>query len=159
MSLLGAGELLKFAVMIEENGEKFYRAWAEKAESEEQKKFFNHLADEEIKHKKLFEELKAKVGEYKVDEVDIQGQYDAYLRTFTEEVLFNGKSQEAEMAKVSDMKAAVDFAMKQELDSLLFYTDLKNFVPKEHEDAVERIKQEERKHFTDLAVFKKKISS
>lgn len=157
MSLLSAGELLKFAVMIEENGEKFYRNWAAKAQNDEQKSFFTRLADEEIKHKHMFAELKSIVGDQPADDIENQGLYDAYLRTFSEEVLFNEKSKEAEKAAVTDMKSAVEFAMKQELDSLLFYTDLKNYVPKKHEDAVEKIKQEERRHFTDLAVFKRDL--
>ena len=157
MSLLGVDELLKYAVRIEETGEEFYREWAGKAENEEQKKFFTHLADEEIKHKKTFEALLGKVGKTEPD-VKTFDEYAAYLRTFAEEVLFNEKKQAKEMEGVVDMATATDFAMKQELDSLLFYTDLKAFVPADQEDAVEKIKAEERKHYVDLAKFKASLA-
>lgn len=153
MSLLGVDELLKYAIRIEETGEEFYREWAKKADTDEQKKFFTHLADEEVKHKKKFETLKDSAGKADHD-VRTFDEYAAYLRTFAEEVLFNDKKQAKEMEQVTDMVSAVEFAMKQELDSLLFYTDLKLFVPKGQEEEVEKIKAEERKHYVDLAEFK-----
>lgn len=153
MSLLGVDELLKYAIRIEESGEAFYREWAGKVQTEDQKSFFVHLANEEIKHKKIFENLKKTAGKVEPDPRTYD-EYGAYLQTFAEQILFNEKKHKKEMAQVIDMESAIDFAMKQELDSLLFYNDLLAFVPEEQEEQIEMIKAEERKHYVDLARYK-----
>ena len=57
MSVLNASEIFQFAVRIEENGEKFYRDTAEKFGNDRFKELFLALADEEGKHKEIFENM------------------------------------------------------------------------------------------------------
>ena len=55
MSLLEVGELIGFAIRIEENGETFYRHWAKQMEKGDQRDLFERLADEEVEHKRTFQ--------------------------------------------------------------------------------------------------------
>ncbi|UCH98072.1 MAG: ferritin family protein [Candidatus Aminicenantes bacterium] len=157
MSLLGVEEILKYAIRIEENGEAFYRQWAKRAENNDQKKIFNFFADEENDHKKAFQSLMEEVKTADSQPEGISNQdHVEYLKTFTEE-LFNEKTREKEMRNVTNLISAVEFAMKQELDSLLFHMDLKTFVPREHAELMDKIITEERKHYTDLGKFKERL--
>lgn len=161
MSLLSADKLLETAIMLEDKGEKFYRRWAEKMEAEDRKKFFLLLADEEIEHKKLFEEMRRKIenaGPGADAEMDVSKEYDDYIKTFTEEVLFNEEELEDAMAETTGLRIAIEYAIKQELDSLLFYTELMVFVAKEHTPLVRRIREEEQQHFVKLTQLRKKLS-
>jgi rubrerythrin len=161
MSLLSADKLLEIAIMLEDNGEKFYRRWAEKMEAEDRKKFFLLLADEEIEHKKLFEEMREKIengGPDAAAEMDVSKEYDDYIKTFSEEVLFNEEELEDAMAETTGLRIAIEYAIKQELDSLLFYTELMVFVAKEHIPLVRRIREEEQQHFVKLTQLRKKLS-
>ena len=52
-------EILEFAVGMEEASWKFYTDWAEKADSEAISEVFAEFAAEELKHKKLIEDVRA----------------------------------------------------------------------------------------------------
>lgn len=161
MALLSAEKVLEIAVMLENNGERFYRRWAEKVEDEDRKKFFLLLADEEIEHKKLFLEMRQNIengGPDTAAEMNVSREYHDYIKTFSDEVLFNEDELEDAMAETTGLRIAIEYAIKQELDSLLFYTELMNFVAKEHIPFIRRIREEEQQHFVRLSELKKKLS-
>ena len=152
MSLLGIGQLLEYAVQVEEKGELFFREWAEKTASDDLKKMFELLAEEESIHKKTFEDLKDKIGDDSVN-AGIPGDYDDYLRLFTGEILFRDEEAKA----VTGLHEAIEFAKKQELDSILFYSDMRAFLPVGHEGVIKKIIDEERKHYVKLSLLGKKL--
>lgn len=158
MSLLNAKQLVHYAVRLEENGERFYRRWAERAEKSEQKEFFLYLADEEVKHRRLFENLAEDVSDRPMD-IDVYGEYMAYMQGFIDDTLFNEKVYSGEMDKIASLPEAVEFAMRQELDSVLFYLELKAFVPSEQEEMIEAIVKEERRHYATLLKFKRDLNT
>ena len=150
MALLGVDEILGHAVRIEQKGEAFYRQWANKTEDKNQKKLFHFLADEEGNHQRilarLLEELKT---------VDFQPQgvnneaYRERLEMFTREIFL----PEPQM----DLNSALEFALQQEVVSILFYTDLKSYVPREHVEVMQHIINEEQKHLADLEELREKL--
>lgn len=149
MSLLNVNELVQFAVRIEENGEKFYREWAQRVEEPEQKAFFKKLADDEVKHKELYVKMLGDIRSFEPD-IDSYEEYMAYMKMFSDGVLFNEEKNREQMKGVKTMGQALDFAAQQELDSILFYLELKSFVPKDQEDIVSEVVREERRHYVDL---------
>lgn len=158
MSLLSVNDLVQFAVRIEENGERFYRAWARKAADAKQAEFFNKLADDEIKHKEIYAEMLGKI-ETDTPDMDTYEEYSAYLRMFTEGVLFNEEKNRQEMEAVKTFANALDFAAKQELDSILFYLELKTFVPKAQEETINEVVKEERRHYIALLNARKELTA
>jgi rubrerythrin len=62
-----------------------------------------------------------------------------------------------ELAKIKDTIAALDFAIKRELDSILYYHEIKKFVPAAQYTAIDQIIAEERKHFSKLSAVKKQF--
>lgn len=158
MSLLNARQLVQHAVRLEENGERFYRSWAERVEDPQQKEFFVYLADEEVKHRQLFEILAREVSDRPMDS-DVYGEYMAYMQGVVDDTLFNEKVYGGEMAKIDTLAEAVEFAMRQELDSVLFYLELKTFVPAEQEEMIEAIVKEERRHYATLLKFKRDLNA
>lgn len=155
MSLLGLKQLIGYAIRLEENGERFYRAWAEKQENPRHRELFSHLADEEIRHRVTFKQLSEMVSDKGADPANYD-DYAGYLSSFSE-TLFNPGRQEAEMAAVKDIQGAVDFAMRRELDSILFYQEIKPFVHPEQEATISTIINEERNHYRDLAAFRQTL--
>lgn len=152
MSLLSIGQLLEYAVQVEERGELFFREWAKKAASEDLKKMFELLAEEESIHKKTFADLKDKVGDGS-EGGTVTGDYDDYLRLFTEDVLFQDKEAEA----AANLHDAIELAKKQELDSILFYSEMRAFLPKGHDGTLKKIIDEERNHYVKLSSLEKKL--
>ena len=53
---------------------------------------------------------------------------------------------------------ADDFAIRRELDSILYYHEIKKLVPAAQHGTIEQIIDEERKHYSILSAMKKKIA-
>ena len=155
MKIFEASEIYQFAMRIEENGEKFYRRAANITEDDEARYLSNFLADEEVNHKKVFGALLSKIGKYEPDE-QYPGEYIAYLRDYLDnKVIFSTKSVNEEFCDIKDTLSALDFAVNREVDSILYYGEMKNFVAKNQSETIDKIIVEERKHFSKLTKFKK----
>ena len=152
MTLLNINKLLQFAVELEDRGVKFYETWAEQTDTDELKMVFLLLAEEEKHHKELFSKI-AVVHKDPDKGLEISEEYSEYLDRFANEILFN----ENDINMVKNLNDAIEVAKKQELDAMLFYTDIKNHVSAEYTDAVEQIISEERKHFKKLGDLQTKL--
>jgi len=156
MSLFEPSEVFQFAIRIEENGEKFYRQMVQKFEDPKVKELFSYLADEEIKHKKTYEEMVSKIEKYEPFET-FPGEYFAYLRAYADKIIFTQKELDEEIAKIKDINAALDYAINAELDSILYYQEVKNFVSENQRSTIDKIIEEERRHFVKLSEIKRTI--
>ncbi|MCX5816376.1 MAG: ferritin family protein [Proteobacteria bacterium] len=152
---LQASDVFQFAIRIEEDGELFYHRAAMMAEDKEIQKLFDRLADEEVRHKRIFQDMLVKIEEYRPTE-SYSGEYMAYLRDYIDnKVIFTKESKEKGFKGVFDAQSAIDFAIQRELDSILYYQEAKQFVaPKQH-GQIDKIIEEEQKHFAVLSELKK----
>ncbi|MEI6154631.1 MAG: ferritin family protein [Deltaproteobacteria bacterium] len=153
---LQASDVFQFAIRVEEDGELFYHRAAMMAEDKEIQKLFDRLADEEVRHKRIFSDMLAKIEEYRPTE-GYSGEYMAYLRDYIDnKVVFSKESKEKGFKGVHDVQSAIDFAIQRELDSVLYYQEAKQFVAPKHHGQIDKIIEEERKHFAVLSEVKKK---
>ena len=157
MRVFEASDIVEIAIRIEENGANFYKFAEQLAKQEEAKKLFAQLAIEEGKHKKTFEGILAGLDKVPPRKV-MKGEYSAYLRDYVDNnIIFTKDVMDKELAKVKDTLAAIDFAIKRELDSMLYYHEIKRFVPAAQYPALDQIIAEERKHFSKLSEIKKRF--
>ena len=148
-------EVLQFAITIEENGESFYRKVAAKVSDKEMKDLFTFLADEEVKHKKIFTEMVSKITKYEPPET-YTGEYFQYLKAYAENIIFPPEIERELDSKGGTIKA-LDFGIRRELDSVMYYIETKNVVPETQHQIMDRIIEEERSHFVRLSIMKEKI--
>jgi len=140
---------------IEENGEKFYRHAAQLAQDKETRAMFNFLAEEEVRHKKTFETMLSKLEKPDIDE-SYPGEYLAYLKDYLDnKIIFSKQAIDGEFPDVKDTLSAIDFAIHREMNSILYYHETKRFVPNNQQDDIEKIIEEERRHFSQLSDLKK----
>ncbi|MCK4329109.1 ferritin family protein [candidate division WOR-3 bacterium] len=149
-----ASEIFQFAIRIEENGERFYRNMAQKIENTNMERVFTFLANEEVKHKKTFENMVSKIEKYEPPE-SYPGEYFTYLRAYADNIIFSQRKLEEEMSKIKGAISAVDFAIQRELDSILYFLEMKNFIPESQRNLIDGIIEEERRHFVKLSELKK----
>lgn len=154
MNLFDSSEVYQFAIRIEENGERFYRHLSGSMEDTEAKNLFAYLANEEVEHRKTFEDMLSKVEKYEPPE-SYPGEYFAYLRAYVDNIIFSQKKLEEELSEIKDSITAVEFCMRRELDSILYYQEMKNFIPPYQHNLLKKVIGEERKHFLKLAEIKK----
>ena len=154
MVSITAGEILQFAIRMEENGERFYRQAANNSSEIRVNELFSHLASEEAVHKGSFEELFAKADMFVPPEC-YPGEYLAYFYNYIDSKVFFSNENKASMSGSFDVLKALDFAIQRELDSVLFYQELKIFVPLADNKTIDAIINEERRHFAQLSEVKK----
>ena len=150
-----ASEIFQFAVRIEENGEIFYRKVADLSDNTNLKNLFTFLADEEVKHKEKFEDLLSKIEKYEPAET-YPGEYFAYLKAYADQIVFSSMINR-ELGEKIDPVSAVEFGIRRELDSILYYLEVKKVVPEPQQHLIEDIINEERGHFLKLSNLKKTL--
>ncbi len=159
MSIFNTGDILQFAMRIEEDGEMFYHKAALNAETKEVRDFFNLMADEEARHKTVFAEMLKGIDVNPPAE-SYHGEYAAYLRDHIDgKVVFTKKEKDQAMSGNLDTLSAIRFAMSREVDSILYYHEAKEFIDKKHYAEIDKIIEEERKHFMKLAEMEKKFKN
>ena len=58
---------------------------------------------------------------------------------------------EEELKKLGDLASVLDYSMHREADSILYYHEIKNFVPESEHGIIDTIIQEERRHYVKLS--------
>jgi rubrerythrin len=159
MSVFEASDIVEFAIRIEENGANFYRFAVQIAKDESTKNLFAQLATEEVHHKKIFEKIFAAMDKTNPPE-GYEGEYAAYLHNYVDNnIIFKKADLDKELSKVKDTPSALDFAIRREMDSILYYHEIKRLVPAHEQGTVDKIIAEERKHFALLSGMRQKYAS
>jgi rubrerythrin len=151
-----ASEILEIGIRIEENGEKLYRHATTLTDDPKLKDLLGFLAGEEIKHKKIFEEMVSKLETYEPPET-YPGEYFAYLRAYADAIVFPPAAMEEELEDLYDIDEAIEFAMQREIESILYYIETRSIVPKSQGDQIDKIISEERGHYLKLVEVKKTL--
>ena len=155
MGVFTASDIVEFAIRIEENGANFYRFAVQLAKDESTKNLFEQLATAEDHHKKTFEKIFAAMDKAAPPE-GYPGEYAAYLHNYVDNaIIFKKEALDQELAKVKDTASALNFAIQREMDSILYYHEIKGLVPANEHGTVDKIIEEERRHLTMLTVMKK----
>ncbi|MBC8383552.1 MAG: ferritin family protein, partial [Candidatus Cloacimonetes bacterium] len=149
MNIFDVTEIYQFAVQIEENGEKFYRAMVEKFDEPKVKELFGLLAEEEVYHEKVFKEMLAKIEDYNPRE-SYPGEYFDYLHAYADNLVFTLDKIDEGIGSVHTVDEALQFAIGKELDTILYYHEMRNVVPEHQQKLVDDIIDEERKHVVKL---------
>lgn len=159
MAVFEASDIIEVAIRIEENGANFYRYAVQVAGKEETKALFRQLADEEVKHQGTFAEILAGMDQ-SIPPEGYDGEYAAYLHSYVDNSLvFKTDGLADELARIRDEASALDFAIKRELDSLLYYREIRELLPADRREPIERIILEEKKHFMKLSERKKRLKN
>jgi rubrerythrin len=149
--MINAHDVVNFAIRIEENGEQFYREAAQIVPNKAVRDLFERLANEEIAHRKTFEKLLSGMGDYEPPET-YEGEYLAYLKDFIDgKAVFKDHPKIPELAKAGSVEGALDFAIQREMESILYYQEIRMFMGTGHTEAIDLIIDEERMHFALLS--------
>ena len=155
MKIFESQDILLFAKRIEENGERFYQQSADRLQDPKAKELFRYLAEEERVHRNVFEGMLSTMERSDVRET-YEGEYLSYLQNYLDrKVIFDSKEAERELADVQDPMSAIDFAIRREMDAILYFTEVKHFVTEGQQGPIDRILEEERGHFSQLSNLKK----
>ncbi len=150
MDIFKASEILKIAIQIEKNGLVFYNQIKERSKNFTVAEVFGFLAKEEERHAKTFERLLEQAGNYQPAE-SYPGEYALYLEALAGDNIFRKEIDLRKLAgEVSSDSQSVDLGIGFEKDSIIFYNEMKNFVPKEDMAIIDKVIVEEKEHLLKL---------
>ena len=150
-------EVYRIAADMERLGEALYSSLAEGAADPSIEELYRKLAEEEREHRELMEERAAAME----DVVPGQGyRYDperamALLRGYRS--IFDEDRLQFELERNSSPPAVLDFAIRREMDSIMFYHEAMDMVPQMSRKALRRIIEQEREHFGSLSKLRESL--
>jgi len=143
-------EILEVAEQIERNGAKFYRRAAALCDDPEITNLFVRLGQWESRHIQVFAEMKEELAEVKweLGEFSPDRVEGADAQALAGLAVFGLQPDPAQELTGDESRADVlRMAIEKEKDSIVYYTGLKDFVPRERDrEVIEAIVQEEMKH-------------
>lgn len=149
--LFQAAEIVEMAVQEERNGVAYYEALVERTTDPALKEFAQRMAGEERRHERAFTELREQLGGY-VPAESYEGEYLAYVRALVSDRFLPDEQGAREVVgQAGSDREVVLTALRFEKETLLFFTELKKFVPARHRGLIGRLIAEERQHIADLS--------
>ncbi len=142
---LNALEIFEIAEQIEESGAVFYRKAAGLFNNPQTNRIFLQLADWEIKHKKLFSDMRKQLVESKtfehngkVSDLSLLAGLSVFAIRPNPRDTFSGSEDE-----ITVIKSAIE----KEKDSVVFYSGLKEYVPDTADkETIDKVIKEEIHH-------------
>ena len=136
-------EMLKIAILMEEEGADFYQKGA-KNTTGEVREFLLNTADQELSHKELFSKLYDEMSLGKESEYLFDEEVTKYLAGLTENQVFN-KNENLDAFK--DLTTAVKSSLDKEELTVKIYSELYDGVKDEGaKEVMSRIINEEKQH-------------
>jgi len=150
--MFSADEIVDIAVEIEKNGAAFYDEVVKSTQNQQVKDLAVYLREEEKKHIRAFEQLRAPLSKYQPALESYPGEYEAYMKALAAERVFTGDiTPKVLLEKASSDAEALLIAIGFEKDSILFFFEIRNFVPKSELEAIEELINQERSHLRQLS--------
>jgi rubrerythrin len=159
VNIFSPQEILRIAVKVEENGVKLYESFEKKTTEPKIKGIWRHLKEQDELHRKIFQEMLEKVGDYIVYEFN-PGEYDTYIRAIASQYIFvpdliEKKTKDGFTSNLD----AVDFGIFIEKESIFTYTALKEYITTAQLPVIEKIIDEEKKHLIELTLLKDSLKA
>ncbi|MBU0634999.1 MAG: ferritin family protein [Candidatus Omnitrophica bacterium] len=156
-TLFNPREIVNVAIKVEENGKVLYGILENKTRSENLRKTWAHLKEQEEEHRKTFETMRDNIGDYIVHEFS-PGAFDVYLETLASTFIFTEELIREKIKQLFNSEIeAVDFGIQIEKDSILTFSALKEYVIEGKKPVLGKIIDEEKRHLARLISLKEKL--
>ncbi len=150
-------DLINIAIGIERNGIAFYDIMSKSTENAETSDIFRHLAQMEGQHIQIFQGMLNESNRYL--EIETK-EHISYLQTLADNAIFTDEMVTSELATQADSDVkALELAIVAEKDSLLFYYQMRDMVPRQAYPEVNKIIDEEKSHLRLLSELKKRLAA
>jgi rubrerythrin len=147
-------ELINIAIGIERRGIAFYDVLARSTQNAKAREIFQYLVGMERDHIRVFQSMLDEADKYEVPEA-YAGEYAAYLQALVDSAVFTD-----ELATQSENDiAAIELGISAEKDSILFYYEMREIMPKSARATIDKIIAEEKLHLRQLSELRKTLAA
>ena len=152
-------ELINIAIGIERRGIAFYDVLARSTQNVKAREIFQYLVGMERDHIRVFQSMLDEADKYEVPEA-YAGEYAAYLQALVDSAVFTDDTVTSELATQSENDiAAIELGVSAEKDSILFYYEMREIVPKSTRATIDKIIAEEKLHLRQLSELRKTLAA
>jgi len=156
--VFSSSELINTAIGIERRGITFYDIMAKSTDNEEARAVFDALVMMEREHINIFQDMLGEADTHPSPESS-EHEYSGYLQALIDDAVFTDDLITSEMATEADSDIeALELAISAEKDSILFYYEMRDLMPRKAASIIDRIITEEKSHLQQLTEIKKKLS-
>ena len=153
-------EVLQMAVEIEKKGKTFYDSVVNAVKDNKTKEIFQFLADEEVRHEKVFramlEEVETDSDRSPYDDTEMT----LYFRSLIDRKIFpSGEEGEAMKKEIGEPQVAIKIAIGLEKDAILFFSELLRVTQDKEHPVINRIIDEERDHIHRILRLKAELQA
>jgi len=160
MAIFSGSELVNVALGIEKNGIAYYDSLAELTTDAALKNVYNYLANMERRHMEIFQNILDSIGKYQPTYAgETEEEYELYLKALVDSAVFTNDQVARQMAqKASSPAEAIQIALGAEKDSIIFYCEMRDFIPERDRPIIDGIISEEKSHIRQLSSLKKQFA-
>jgi rubrerythrin len=152
-------ELINIAIDIERRGIAFYDVMTRSTKNTATRDIFQYLVDMERGHIQIFQDMLTEtdrnhnIGSY-------PAEYAAYLQVLLDSAVFTNDMVTSELAANAESDVeAMELGVGAEKDSILFYYEIKDIIPKRVQPTVNKIITEEKSHLRQLWDLKRQLTT
>ena len=148
MKDLSREDFLSFAIEIEETGRLFYEQLAVHFGLSEISDLFRHLSVQEQSHKERFKRMLEDFTELK--SLVPTRENLLFVQNITRRFHFDSGKLKKEISMITTESEALKFASRRELDSIVYYYEMKNVFDTDVHQVIDAVIEEERQHYNTL---------
>ena len=156
--VFSTAELISIAIGIEKKGIAFYDIMARTTDDAATRDIFQQLAHMERTHIQIFQDMGGASGKNQPAEAASE-EYKAYLQALIDSAIFSDEMISSEMVTQADSTIkALELSISAEKDSILFYYEMRDIMPRSTLAMIEKIIAEEKLHLRQLSAVKKRFT-
>ncbi|MCU0848797.1 MAG: ferritin family protein [Spirochaetes bacterium] len=147
-------DIINIAIGLEESGVNFYEKCSKLFKDPGKADVFRFMVREERDHSKTFGALKSKLKSF---DPHLSLKYREFIAKMGAERVFPEKEDVVkELSKIVTVVDAVDYAIKKEQETIIFYNEMKELYDNDAPelDVLNHVIREEEKHIEDLKKMK-----
>ena len=157
--VFSSDELINLAIDIEHRGITFYDIMAKSTDDEMAKGVFEALVNMERGHIQIFQGMLDDADKHPPPDVSTE-EYSGYLQSLVDSAVFTDDMITSEMATQADSDIkAVELGISAEKDSILFYYEMRDIMPRTALPLMNKIIAEEKSHLYQLNEIKKRLAA
>ena len=152
-------DILNQAMQIEEAGNKFYDRLSEMTEDAQQKKIFQVMANQELKHIDIYKVFLEKLESLATDQQNANDDFDLAKHELLKDRIFNRLDTVKKVSKINTVGNALNYLVEIEIDVVSFYDNFRKLLNAADQVQLDAVINEERSHVKMLVDLRQQYKS
>ena len=156
-NVFNVAEIIDMGIEKERKRRDFYGLVAKTFKDKEMADLFAKLKSWEETHIQKFTEIRNSVQESETTQ-SYEGEFEAYMKATVDDMLYGQVSAKEFSKNVKTQAIAIQYGMGFEKDAIVFFGELLKYMAAPHQEKVQELINEEKKHLIYLAELKRKYT-